>query len=60
MTDHILYEDGDENIPKVIIDRNGQVALDMCKCCGAAEIELTLYLTCEEFVNKDNEDETES
>lgn len=38
--DHALYEDGDADIPKGILDRNGQVVLAMCKKCHKAEIEL--------------------
>jgi hypothetical protein len=30
---HDLYKDGDENIPEVILDRNGQVVLSVCKIC---------------------------
>ncbi len=41
--DHVLYKDGDRNIPSAILDNSegGQVALDMCKLCGKAEIELS-------------------
>lgn len=39
---HLLYKDGDADIPEAILDRNGQVALDMCKVCGKAESELTV------------------
>lgn len=38
--DHVLYQDGDADVPERIQDRNGQVALSMCKKCGAAESEL--------------------
>lgn len=38
---HDLYTDNDSNIPASICDRNGQVALGMCKRCGRAEIELS-------------------
>ena len=37
---HVLYEDGDPDIPKDILDRNGQVVLGLCKVCGRAECEL--------------------
>lgn len=37
---HVLYTDADENKPEQILDRNGQVALGLCKKCGRAEIEL--------------------
>lgn len=40
MKDHILYKDGDNNIPEQILDSNGQVVLAMCKNCDKAEIEL--------------------
>ena len=39
--EHKLYQDGDKNIPEIILDRNGQVALGMCKICGKAESELS-------------------
>lgn len=38
---HVLYQTGDADAPDVILDRNGDVALGMCKICGKAEIELT-------------------
>ena len=38
---HDLYTDNDSNIPASICDRNGQVALGLCKRCGRAEIELS-------------------
>lgn len=38
--EHTLYKDGDSNIPEQILDRNGQVALSMCKKCRRAEIDL--------------------
>jgi hypothetical protein len=60
MTNHVLYEDGDEDIPEVLQDGYGQVVLSQCRFCKAAEIELTLYLTCEDFANKDHDDETEN
>lgn len=37
---HILYRDGDACIPSSILDRNGQVALDLCTVCGKGEAEL--------------------
>lgn len=39
--EHDLYQDGDANIPAAICDRNGDVALGMCKRCGRAEVELS-------------------
>ena len=38
--EHDLYTDADKDKPNAICDRNGQVALAMCKTCGKAEIEL--------------------
>ena len=38
--EHDLYTDADKDKPNAICDRNGQVALAMCKKCGKAEIEL--------------------
>jgi hypothetical protein len=40
LSDHVLYKDGDENIPASIKDRNGHVALSQCKVCGRGEVEL--------------------
>ena len=37
---HDLYKDGDDDIPGVICDRNGQVTLDLCKRCGKGEAQL--------------------
>lgn len=37
---HDLYQDGDDNLPPAILDRNGGVALAMCRLCGKAEVEL--------------------
>ena len=37
---HVLWCDGDEDIPDQIKDRNGQVILDLCKNCGRGEVEL--------------------
>lgn len=37
---HILYEDGDTDIPEDILDRNGEVVLGLCKVCFRAECEL--------------------
>lgn len=35
--EHILYKDGDANLPQPILDMNGQVALACCKVCGEYE-----------------------
>lgn len=37
---HDLYTDKDADRPEVICDGNGQVALSLCKRCGAGEAEL--------------------
>lgn len=37
---HVLYQDGDDDIPDSITDSNGEVVLGLCKLCGAAEREL--------------------
>lgn len=37
---HIIYADGDANIPESITDGHGQVALDLCVKCGMGEAEL--------------------
>ena len=38
---HDLYETGDAKAPASILDRNGEVALGLCKRCGKGESELT-------------------
>ena len=38
---HDLYTDTDEDAPESIKDRNGNVALNLCKKCGRGEAELT-------------------
>lgn len=35
--DHQLYETGDNDAPNSIKDRNGEVALGLCRVCGGAE-----------------------
>lgn len=37
---HLLYKDGDPDLPQAILDRNGQVVLGLCRICNAAEAEL--------------------
>lgn len=37
---HNLYKTGDQGVPDVILDSNGEVVLGLCKECGAAEAEL--------------------
>ncbi len=37
---HQLYETGDNDCPKEILDRNGEVALSLCRICGGAESSL--------------------
>ena len=41
---HDLYQDGDANVPDSIKDQNGHVALDLCKRCGRAEVDLARIL----------------
>lgn len=43
---HKLWKDGDVDIPKNILDRNGAVAIACCKYCGLAEIELDQHREC--------------
>ena len=38
--EHDLFQDGDPEIPDIITDANGQVALGMCRRCDAAESDL--------------------
>ena len=35
-----FYKTGDQDAPKSILDRNGEVVLSMCKVCGKAEGEI--------------------
>jgi hypothetical protein len=51
MSKHILYEIND-NPPLQLLDINGDLCLDQCKNCGAAEQELLDYKTCEEYKEK--------
>lgn len=37
---HRLWETGDARAPAVILDRNGEVTLDLCKVCGQGEADL--------------------
>ncbi|XAI94712.1 putative pyrophosphatase [Pseudomonas phage vB_Pa-PAC6] len=38
--EHDLYRTGDEGAPDAIKDRNGEVVLNLCRCCGKGEAEL--------------------
>lgn len=38
---HDLWKTRDAGKPSQILDRNGEVALDLCKRCGKAEAELS-------------------
>lgn len=38
--DHLLYTTADNDKPRHVCDRNGEVVLSQCKLCGKAEIEL--------------------
>lgn len=38
--DHNLFKTGDSDAPPYILDRNGEVVLDMCRRCRKGEIEL--------------------
>lgn len=44
--EHVLYKNGDTDLPDNILDRNGELALHMCRVCGLAESELDNYPTC--------------
>jgi hypothetical protein len=43
---HCLYKTGDPDAPPNIQDRNGEVALNLCRHCGLAEIELVMVPLC--------------
>src|SRR3546814_14731267 len=36
--EHQLYKTGDSDAPEQILDRNGEVALSLCRQCGKGEI----------------------
>lgn len=38
---HVLFTDEDNDAPKAICDRNGNVVLGLCKLCGKGEAELS-------------------
>ena len=38
--EHVLYKTGDKDAPEQIRDRNGDVALRLCRRCGRGEVEL--------------------
>lgn len=40
MSKHQLFKDGDADCPPQILDRNGQVALSLCRKCGQGEGDL--------------------
>lgn len=37
---HFLYKTGDLDAPESILDRNGEVVLDLCRLCGKGEADL--------------------
>lgn len=37
---HTLWKTGEEGVPSVICDSNGEVVLGLCKVCGRGECEL--------------------
>jgi len=37
---HVLWATGEPGAPEAILDRNGEVALRLCKVCGRGECEL--------------------
>lgn len=39
--EHDLYKTGDSDAPEQIKDRNGEVALNLCRRCGRGEVELS-------------------
>lgn len=39
--EHDLYKNGDSDAPEQIKDRNGEVALTLCRRCGRGEVELS-------------------
>jgi hypothetical protein len=46
---HTLYKKTDKYCPESIKDRNGDIVLDMCARCGAAEIELIHFPSCKDY-----------
>ena len=59
MTQHILYEPKD--FAQLQVDQSIVLArlvldggLSICKLCGAGEVELDDYPTCEEYGNRDD------
>lgn len=50
---HVLYEQGDDNVPNQLKDANGDIVLAQCKVCGAAEIELEVACTGEKLVRNE-------
>jgi len=50
---HTLYKTKDADAPAQIKDRNGEVALDLCRICGRGEIEL--YEPCWMPITKDDQ-----
>ena len=40
--EHVLYKTGDSDAPEHIKDRNGDVALNLCRRCGRGEVELSV------------------
>lgn len=40
MSKHLFFEKDDTNVPKAILDSNGDVVLGLCKACGQGEGDL--------------------
>lgn len=49
---HLLYKDGDPDIPRAICDSNGQVVLGLCRICNAAEAELETSGCTDEIISR--------
>lgn len=49
---HVLYQQGDSDLPKYICDQNGDVVLAQCRVCGAVEIELDVACTGQPLVRE--------
>ena len=47
MNEHDFYKTGDSDVPKSIVDRNGEVVLQQCRSCGRAEAELDGHPECD-------------
>lgn len=52
---HVLFKKGDFNLPEIVLDRNGDVVLDLCRFCWRGEQELLDVPMCDTVAAAEHE-----